>query len=76
MWIQHNHPNTIVLCVHVGIIATLNQRIAMVILGIQNKKNEGALSSFPLSTCTSIQMLQKKFSIIKSTPMRMVLWAT
>jgi hypothetical protein len=47
MWIQHNHPNTIVLCVHVGIIATLDQRIAMVILGIPNKKNEGASPSFP-----------------------------
>jgi hypothetical protein len=26
MWIQHNHPNTIVLCMHVGIITTLDQR--------------------------------------------------
>jgi len=47
MWIQPNHPNTIVLCVHVTIIATLDQRIAMVILGISNQKNEGALPSFP-----------------------------
>jgi hypothetical protein len=46
MWIQHN-PNTIVLCVHVAIIATLDQRIAMVILGIPNQKKKGALPSFP-----------------------------
>jgi hypothetical protein len=38
MWIQHNHPNTIVLCMHVGIIATLDQRTTVVILGIPKKK--------------------------------------
>jgi hypothetical protein len=47
MWIQHNHPNTIVLCVHLGIIVALDQRIVVVILGIPNKKNEYALLSFP-----------------------------
>jgi hypothetical protein len=47
MWMQHSHPNTIGLCVHVPIIATLDQRIVMVILGIPNQKNEGALPSFP-----------------------------
>ncbi len=30
MWIQHNHPNTIVLCMHVGIIATLDQGTAVI----------------------------------------------
>jgi hypothetical protein len=33
MWIQHYHPNTIVLCVHVSIIVILDQRIVVVILG-------------------------------------------
>ncbi len=73
MWIQHNHPNTIILCMHVGIIATLNQRTAVVILGIPNKKNKSALLNFSWNVCTNIHMLQKLFSIIKSAPVRMVL---
>jgi hypothetical protein len=48
MWIQHNHPNTIVLCVHVGIIATLDQRIVVVILGIPNQKKQMCLTKLSM----------------------------
>jgi hypothetical protein len=47
MWIQHNHPNAIALCMHVGIIATLDWRTIAVILSIPDKKNKGVLPSFP-----------------------------
>jgi hypothetical protein len=59
MWIQHNNPNTIVLGMHVGIIATLDRRIVVVILGIPNTKNKGALPSFWWNAFTNIQMLLK-----------------
>jgi hypothetical protein len=38
----------------------------MVILGIPNKKNEGAFPSFSWNACTSIQMLQKLFGISRA----------